>query len=445
MTDLTTLRDAFTTDAIDPDTEILFPGDTDYEAVRPAYYGVGDPAAIIRPFTPEQVADALRVAQEHDLPVSVRSGGHGAKAFPNPDGLVIDVSRFDSIEVQPDGTVRVGSGATWGAVAEALAPHGLIVTSGDTRDVGVGGLALGGGMGWLVRAVGLTIDILESVELVTADGRQLTASADSEPELFWALRGGGGNFGVATHFTFRPTALAAIVGGRIHLALDDLAGALTAWRDVMRAAPDELSVTFLALPAFDPSAAPSAQLLVCYAGDDEATGLAAIAPLLDLPGVTGSDIARRPYIDLVDEAMTPPPVTMVGGNGFADLDDTTIADYTASIANSPGPTVASIRYLGGAFSRVPADATAFAVRDREVMLFRVVLLPPDAAPELIAAAETPWEPMRERITSTYGNFVEKGDAAQIPLLYPPATLERLRAVKREFDPNNVFARNHNIV
>jgi len=441
MTDLTSLRGAF--DTIDAET--LLPGDVGYEAVRPAYFGVGDPAAIVRPTTPEQVADALRLAQQHALPVSVRSGGHGAKAFPNPDGLVIDVSGIDSIEVLPDGLVRVGSGATWGAVAEALAPHGLIVTSGDTRDVGVGGLALGGGMGWLVRAVGLTIDILESVELVTVDGRSITASAESEPELFWALRGGGGNFGVATHFTFRASPLPAVVGGRIHLALDDLGGVLTAWRDVMRAAPDELSVTFLALPAFDPSAAPSAQLLVCYAGDDEAAGLAAIAPLLELPGVTGSDIALRPYLDLVEEAMTPPPVTMVGGNGFADLDDQTIADYTASIAGSPGPTIASIRYLGGAFSRVPTDATAFAIRDREVMLFRVVLLPPDAAPELIAAAEAPWAPMKQRITSTYGNFVEKGDPAQLPLLYPPATLERLRAVKTQFDPDNVLARNHNIV
>ena len=217
-----------------------------------------------------------------------------------------------------------------------------------------------------------------------------------------------------------------------------------AWRGVMRAAPDELSVTFLALPAFEPGAAPSAQLLVCYAGD-EAAGLVAIAPLLQLPGVTGSDIALRPYGDLVEEAMTPPPVTMVGGNGFADFDDDTIADYVASIAGSPGPTVASIRYLGGAFSRVPAEATAFAIRDREVMLFRVVLLPPDAAPELIAAAEAPWQPMEARITSTYGNFVEKGDPAQLPLLFPPATLERLRAVKARFDPGNVLSRNHNIV
>lgn len=438
MTDLNTLRGAI-------DAELLLPGDADYEALRPAYYGVGDPAVIVRPTTPEQVAAALRLAADRGLPVSVRSGGHGAKAFPNPDGLVIDMRDFSSVEVQPDGTVRVGSGATWGEVAEALAPHDLVITSGDTRNVGVGGLALGGGMGWLVRAVGLTIDTLESVELVTVDGRRLTASAHSEPELFWALRGGGGNFGVATHFTFRPSALPAVVGGRIHLALDDLAGALTAWRDVMRDAPDELSVTFLALPAFEPGTSPSAQLLVCYAGDDEAAGLAAIAPLLALPGVTGSDIARRPYLDLVDEAMTPPPVTMVGGNGFADLDDATLADYVASIAGSPGPTIASIRYLGGAFSRVPADATAFAIRDREVMLFRVVLLPPDAGPELIAAAEAPWQPMKDRITSTYGNFVEKGDPSQIPLLYPPATLDRLRAVKKRFDPDNLLSRNHNIV
>jgi FAD/FMN-containing dehydrogenase len=437
MTDLATLRDA-------TDAEVLLPGDPGYETVRPAYYGVGDPAAIVRPATAEQVADALRLAREHGLPVSVRSGGHGAKSFPNPGGLVIDMAAFDDIEVRGDGTVRIGTAATWGEVAEALAPHGLVITSGDTRDVGIGGIALGGGMGWLVRAVGLTIDVLESVELVTVDGRALTASAEEEPELFWALRGGGGNFGVATHFTFRASELPAVVGGRIQLALDDLPGSLRAWRDVMRAAPDELSVTFLALPAMEPGAAPTAQLVVCYAGDDEATGLAAIAPLLELPGVTGSDVARRPYLDLVDEAMTPPPVLLVGGNGFADFDDDVIADYAAAVTGFAGPTVASIRYLGGAFSRVDPDATAFAIRDREVMLFRVAFLPPDAAPELVAAAEAPWAPMQARITSTYGNFVEKADPSQLTLLYPPATLERLRAVKRAFDPENVLARNHNV-
>ncbi|QNO36981.1 FAD-binding oxidoreductase [Protaetiibacter sp. SSC-01] len=438
MTDLTALRDA-------TDAQILLPGDAAYEDVRPVYFGAGDPAAIVRPTTPEQVADALRLAREHGLPVSVRSGGHGAKAFPNPDGLVIDMRAFDSIEVHDDGTVRVGTGATWGEVATALAPHGLVITSGDTRDVGVGGLALGGGMGWLVRAVGLTIDILEAADIVLPDGRYVTASADSEPELFWALRGGGGNFGVATHFTFRATRLPAVVGGHISLALDDLAGALRAWRDAMREAPDELSATFLALPAMGPDVPPSAQLIVCYAGDDEAAALAAIAPLLALPGVTGSDISRRPYSDLVEEAMSPPPVTMVGGHGLADFDDDVIADYTAAVRSFEAPTVASVRYLGGAFARVDPDATAFAVRDREVMLFRVVMLPPDAAPELVEAAAAPWEPMRARITSTYGNFVEKGDPSVLPLIYPPATLERLRAVKRRYDPENLLARNHNIV
>src|SRR5690606_8091654 len=128
MTDLTTLRS--TTDA-----ELLFPGDAAYEAVRPVYYGAGDPAAIIRPTTTEQVADALRLAREQRLGVSVRSGGHAAKVFPNPDGLVIDMAGFDAIEVRSDGTVRVGTGATWGRVAQALEPHGLVITSGDTRDV----------------------------------------------------------------------------------------------------------------------------------------------------------------------------------------------------------------------------------------------------------------------------------------------------------------------
>ncbi|TXK16308.1 FAD-binding oxidoreductase [Homoserinibacter sp. GY 40078] len=427
------------------DLELLNPGDPAFEAARPRYSGVGDPAVIARPATDAQIVAALALARERGLPISVRSGGHGARAFPNPGGLVIDMAAFDDIELLDDGTVRIGTAATWGEVAEALAPHGLVITSGDTRDVGVGGLTLGGGMGWLVRAVGLTIDNLEAVELVTLDGRSIRASATVEPELFWALRGGGGNFGIVTRFAIRPTRLAAIVGGTIRLDPSDLAAALTAWRDAMRQAPDELSATFLSLPAMGPGVPPSAQIIVCYAGDDEAAGRAAIAPLLELPGVLGDDIARRPYLDLVNPAMTPPPVRMVGGHGLVDLDDDLIADYVAAVAGFEAPTVASIRYLGGAFGRVPAGATAFAVRDKEAMIFRLVMLPADAPDELAAAAAAPWERVRTRISATYGNFVEAADPALLPLLYPPATLERLRAVKREFDPENLLTRNHNIV
>lgn len=437
MSDLSVLRSS-------TDAHVLLPGDAEFDDLRPAYAGAGEPAAIVRPRNADQVADALRLARDHDVSVSVRSGGHGAKAFPNPDGLVIDMSGFDEIEVRDDGAVRVGTGATWGAVAAALEPHGLVITSGDTSDVGVGGLALGGGMGWLVRSVGLTIDIIESIELVTVDGRQLTASADSELELFWALRGGGGNFGVVTHFTFRATRLPAIVGGSIQLSLDDLGALLKAWRDVMRHAPDELTVTFLALPAMGPDEAPTAQLLVCFAGDDAGVAAEAIAPLLALPGVTASDISLRSYADLIEDAMVPPPVTMVGNHGFVDLDDDVIDDYVGAVTGFPAPTVASVRYLGGAFARVGADDTAFAVRDREAMLFRIAFLPPDAAPEMIAAASAPWAPMSGRVTSTYGNFIEHADPSHLELIYPPATLERLRAVKREFDPHNVLARNHNI-
>jgi len=436
MNELTSMRAA-------TDAEVLLPGDPAYVEVRPAYALAGEPAVIIRPSTPEQVADALRLAQEHALPVSVRSGGHGAGAFRNPDGLVIDMAAFDDIELLPSGLVRVGTAATWGKVADALTPHGLVVTSGDTRDVGVGGLVLGGGMGWLVRSVGLTVDTLVSVELVTVDGRRLTASADTEPELFWALRGGGGNFGVATHFTFRPTALPSIVGGRISLARDGLTATLAAWRDVMREAPDELSVTLLVLPAMGPETPASAELIACFAGDDEQAGRAAIAPLLTLPGVTASDIARRPYTDLVEPAPPEFPMRRVGSHGYADLDDETIEDLVAALAY-PAPVVASVRYLGGAFARVAPDATACAIRDREVMLFRIVALPPDAAPDLVAAAEASWAPIAARTTSTYGNFVEQSDPAVLPLIYPAATLERLRAVKRAFDPGNVLARNHNI-
>ena len=429
----------------DTAAELLLAGDPAFEGLRELHAPSGIPAAIIRPRTPAEVAEALQLAHRDAVSVSVRSGGHGAKVFPNPGGVVIDMAAFDTVEVQDADTVRVGVGATWGAVAETLAPHGLVITSGDTSDVGVGGLALGGGMGWLLREVGLTIDTLVRAELVTVDGRELTASAEHEPELFWALRGGGGNFGVVTHLTFRATRLAAVVGGTITLALDDLGGLLRAWRDAMRAAPDAVTTTFLMLPAMGPGEEPTGQLLVCVATDDEEAGRAALAPMLALPGVRESDIARRPYGELLQPAMEPPPVTMVGGHGFVDLDDEVIDEFVAAATSFPAPTVASVRYLGGAFSRVPADATAFAVRDREAMLFRVVFLPPDADAASVAAVAPSWEPLARRITSTYGNFIEHAEPEHIPLIYPPATLARLRELKRSFDPHNVLARNHNVV
>jgi FAD/FMN-containing dehydrogenase len=422
---------------------VWLPGDDEYEALRPKYELAGAPAVFVRPETTDEITQALRFAAAESMPVSIRSGGHGASAFPNPGGIVIDLGRFDSIDIEDGGRVRIGGGATWGVVAETLEKHNLGLSSGDTREVGVGGLTLGGGIGWMVRERGLALDQLEGVELVTATGEVVTANEQTNSELFWALRGGGGNFGVVTEFTFRAHPLSGVVAGSITLDPDRLAEVVRAWRDVMRSAPEQLNVTLVSFPSFGPDVPPGAQLLVCYAGTDQAAADAAVAPLLSLPGAGASTIGPKRYSEVLEEAVPPPPATIVGENGFVpelsdDAIDALIATRVAML-----PSVLMIRSLGGEFSRVPADATAFAHRDAEVWTFIGSFLPLDASAEAVAETASHWSTVSEYVTGTYGNFRQNSSAEIVARIYPGDTAERLLAVKREWDSQNVFRVNHN--
>ena len=203
------------------------------------------------PATPTRSPRRSRHAVRHDLAVSVRSGGHSPLGHStNTGGMVIDLAHLDAVEVLDADRrlVRVGGGATWGQVSAALDPHGWALTAGDTSDVGVGGLTLGGGIGWLVRRHGLAVDNLVGARVVTADGRLVTASADEHPDLFWALRGGGGNFGVVVDFDFVAQPVSTVHYGTITYQVDDPADLLRRWRNAMRLAPEELSSTLALMP-----------------------------------------------------------------------------------------------------------------------------------------------------------------------------------------------------
>ncbi|WP_210509164.1 FAD-binding oxidoreductase [Naasia sp. SYSU D00057] len=423
--------------------EVLARGDEAYERERPAYVDAGEPAIIVRPEAPDEVGRIVRYAAKQNMPISVRCGGHGASAFANPDGLVIDLSRLTDIDVRPDGTVRIGGGATWGAVAERLGEEGLALTSGDTRSVGVGGLTLGGGIGWMVRQYGLALDSLAEAEVVLASGETVTASESRNPDLFWAIRGGGGNFGIVTSFTFRAHPLERVVFGTLTFGLDDLPGLLRGWRDAMRVAPEELNTTVLAMPPFGEEP-PGVQVLVCWSGAEEAAD-AALAPLLALPGLVRAEVAPTAYADVLEEPMKPEgPITMVDYNGFAaDFDDATIDALIAARAEA-AMSVLMIRYLRGAFNRVPADATAFAHRDAEVLLILAAFLPGDVDPAEVDGLRERWSALDERTLGMYSNFAATSGENITGRIFPPATLERLREVKRAYDPRNLFARNHNI-
>jgi hypothetical protein len=421
------------------------PDDT-YAKITAEYAVMGSPAVIVRPVSTSDVAEAIAVARAASLPIAVRSGGHTGMQFGTYDGaLVIDLRELKEVEVQPDGLVSVGAGATWGEVAAALTPHKLAITSGDTRSVGVGGLTLLGGFGWLVREHGLALDNLFEVEIVTADGAVLTANKSENSDLFWAVRGGGGNFGVVTRFVFRAQGLAGVVAGSIDVGTptSTLSSSLRQWRDAMRGSPEVLNSTFMAMPAFG-EMPPSTQVLVCYGGPDEAAASAAIAPLLGMPDAGAHTIASQAYADLLEDPHAPDaPVRIVTNNGFVeDFSDDAI-DTLASVQQQVGG-ILMIRYLQGAFNRVPADDTAFAYRDAEVLVICAGFVPLDAPAAVSERIAALWDTFRRYTHGLYGNFTLAAGENVTERMYPPATLRRLREVKARYDSQNVFRRNHNI-
>ncbi len=429
--------------------DALRPGDDGYDAAARTFFASNHPALIVRPHGLAEVAEALSYAERRDLAVSVRSGGHSPLGpGTSTGGMVIDQVHCDGIDVLDTERrlVRVGGGATWGRVAAALDPYGWAITAGDTANVGVGGLTLGGGVGWLVRRYGLTIDNLVGARVMTADGRLITTSEYEHPSLFWALRGGGGNFGVVVDFDFVAQPVSTVHFGTVTYRLDDPADLLAGWREAMRVAPEALSSTMALTPRL-PGGQPSATVLLCHAAEPGSTlpeADAAIKPLLELGTVTASRISGRRYSEILVEAQPPPRVRRgVRNTLVAALDDAVIGEIMGLHSTSV-PTALAVRSLGGAFGRVPADATAFAHRDAEAMIVALLMLPDTASDPEVEDSLVPWDAVAAHGTGTYINFQGSATASDLAAAYPPATYARLAAVKRTYDPGNRFALNHNI-
>jgi FAD/FMN-containing dehydrogenase len=428
---------------------VLARGEREWEAARHFHSGTGEPDAIVRADTVADVVAAVRWAADQHVPVVVRSGGHSAWGTV-PGGLTVDVSSLDAVEVEVDGTlVRVGGGATWGHVADVLTEHGLGVSSGDTASVGVGGLTLGGGIGWMVRAWGLAADQLVGAQLVAASGDVVEVSDEANPELMWALRGGGGNFGIVTRFDFRAHALPAVVFATLTLE-GDSRPLLRALRDVLRDAPRELTVTFMDVPAMDPSAPAGATLTALWAGDDEGAARAALAPLLRAEGVADATIETTRYPDiLLDMPAADPDAPMpgfVGGNTLLhELSDDAI-DRLVSFRAAHEASVLLLRSLGGAYGDVAPERSAFPGRDATWFAmagaFDIPGLVDDQSRPGIQAA---WDAIEALGSGVYGNFTTSTDTAFASKKYPPTTMARLAAVKRDWDPANIFCRNHNVL
>lgn len=415
------------------------PGDADYDEARTTIASTAEPAVVLRPKTPEEVAASLHHARVEGLSLAIRGGGHNALGFGNIDGgAVLDLSRLDRVELLGDGRVRIGAGATWGAAAAALAEHGLAITSGDTVSVGVGGLTQAGGIGWMVRKYGLTIDSLLAAEVVTAAGDVVRASATENEDLFWALRGGAGNFGVVTALEFQAQPVATVHFGTIAFALDDVSQLLKGWAAAMRSAPDELTTTLVLMPGFGDFPA-GAILYVCLAAEDTA----ALEPLRTIGAVVAEAVSERPYAEVLEEAHPPEGVLPVIGNTLVESVDEPLIDAIAT-AYAAGGRVVFLRSLGGAFGRVDPAETAFAHREAEALVVSAAFLPPDAPEDQIAAARAVWRTIGDQGIGSYAGFLGSDTAEDIAALWPAETLKRLRAAKRTWDPENTFHRNFNV-
>jgi FAD/FMN-containing dehydrogenase len=429
--------------------DIIEPGGAEYESASRSVLASGNPDRVLRPKAVGDVQAGVRFAVHAGLLLSVRGGGHSFAGFgTNDGGVVIDLSNLANVEIidKDRHLVRIGGGATWGQVATALAPHGLAISSGDTKSVGVGGLTLTGGIGWKVRKHGLALDSVAAAQVVTASGEVVHASAEENPELFWAIRGGGGNFGIVTAFQFVAHPATDVFFGKIAFPAPEAATVLQGWADYLRTAPEELTSTVIFANPFAGGPDAPVEIYVAFDGDDPRLAAQAIDPIRRLGTVTRDDIALRPYADTLEDGGSPPAgLQFVPRSAFVDKESVPkVLQLLAEVRTSERSPFIAVRSVGGAVSRVPADATAYAHRQAELMVVTTAVGPQPVVEAARPALDAIWERLAPHVNGAYANFLGSATEEDVAAIYPTQTHRRLAAVKRQYDPGNLFARNHNI-
>lgn len=439
---------------------LLRPGEEGYDEARRIWNGAIDrrPALIARCAGTDDVVEAVRFARERELLVSVRGGGHAVAGHAVcDDGLMIDLSLMKAVHVDPQArTARAAGGLIWSEFDKATQPHGLATTGGIISHTGIGGLTLGGGLGHLMRKLGLTVDNLLSVDLVTAGGESLHVDANTEPELFWGLRGGGGNFGIATAFEYRLHPIGPMVlGGPIAWPLEDGPAVLTAMNDIAADAPDELGISpavTLAPPApfvpVDRIGKPMVALILVWSGDP-AEGEKAIAPLRAIGSPFADGVRPLPYLfiqSMLDGGAPHGRHYYWKSHHLPEINEDVIDIIMARAESAPAPFWQMNGWaVGGAVTRVDPDATA--VGKREVGFDLNVLAawpPPDTNTEQHKEwVREGWAELQPHATGVYTNFLSDEGASGVEMAYGDR-LTRLRALKDKYDPENLFRMNANI-
>ena len=433
--------------------------DAEYDEARRVYNAMIDrrPAVIVRPANTGDVMTAVRFAAENDLTVAVRGGSHSVPGFGTADdALVVDLSTMRGVRVDPlTQTARVEGGATWGDLNAAAYPFGLATTGGIISTTGVGGLTLGGGIGYLARGLGLSCDNLLAADVVTADGSFHVASDKEDADLFWAIRGGGGNFGVVTSFEFRMSPVKDIYGGPMFFELDQAGDLLRFYREFIADAPEELGC----FPAYqiapplpfipeDRHGEPFIAMVTCWAGDLDA-GEKALQPIRDVAPRVAELVGVMPYpaLNSAFDALVPPGLQHYWKANFVtELTDDAIA---AHLEHGPKmPVVNSTMHIypiNGAAQRVAPDSTAFAYRDATFATVIAGMWPDPADND----ANTAW--VKDYYAATaphseeggYVNFMAEDDQSRIRANYR-GNYDRLAETKRRYDPDNLFRHNQNI-
>ena len=433
---------------------VIAPDDAGYDEARAVFYGGIDrrPALIVRAADATDVSRVVALARGSGLELAVRSGGHSLAGHSvSEGGIVLDLSDMKALEIDVEGrTAWAQTGLTAGEYTAAAGAHGLATGFGDVGSVGIGGLTLGGGIGYLVRKHGLTIDDLLAAEVVTADGRLLRVDAETHPDLFWAIRGGGGNFGVATRFRYRLHEVDTIVGGMLVLpATPEIIASFVAEAE---AAPEELSAIANIMPAPPMPFVPAEHhgrlvimAMLVYAGEVGA-GERAVAPFRALATPLADTVGPKPYPEMY-EPTGPGPDEEVARSLFIDSVDSRVAETIVGHLQSSTAqmAVAQLRVLGGAMARVPAEATAFAHRKRRIM----VALGAVYEHREEEAVHEEWvtgfaAALGQGDAGVYANFLGDEGEARVREAYQGSTWDRLAAIKGRYDPTNLFRLNQNI-
>lgn len=420
------------------------PGDAAYRSVSSTYMRAGTPGLVLRPESSEQVADAIGYARRHrNLPLGVRSGGHGISGrSTNSGGIIIDLGRLNRVEVLDADRrlVKVGAGATWKQVNNYLGPYGWAIGSGDYGGVGVGGLATAGGIGFLSREFGLTIDSVTAVELVTADGSQRRVDHNNDPELFWAMRGAGANFGIATAFEFEAHPVGAIGWAQLTLVVEDMEKLLYDFGEAIAAAPRDTNIFMVTgRPRQNQFVV---QLYGIVDSDDPQTIIARLTPFAQLGQLAGQEVVLTRYMDIMSRAAD------VGPDGHQGMGEPTsrsglLNTMTREFAHEAAELIASgktyffqIRPMGGAVADVSPDETAFSHRSAAMQITAM-----SASDRMINGA---WDGLRRHFSGNYLSFETDQRPERLLEVFPPTVLGRLVVLKRRLDPENIFRDNFNI-